>query len=106
MGCKLSGAGATTPESPVRSELHEAIEVLENNCANLDVPEAEISIEYGNSRLNNNGPMLPSSETNPAESSKTKDAEGIQLQNNPVSRNGNQVRRRRLILIRIATGII
>ena len=27
------GAGATTPVSPVRSELHEAIEVLENNCA-------------------------------------------------------------------------
>lgn len=54
--------------------------------ANLDVPEAEISIESGNSRLINNGPMLPSSETNPAESSETKDAEVIQLQNNPVSK--------------------
>ena len=30
--------------------------------------------------------MLLSSETNPAESSETKDAEGIQLQNNPASK--------------------
>ena len=45
----------------------------------LDVPEAEISIKSGNSRLINNGPMLPSSETNPVESNETKDAEGIQL---------------------------
>ena len=46
--------------------------------ANLDVPEADKSLESGNSRLINNGPMLPSSETNPVESSETKDAEVIQ----------------------------
>ena len=48
----------------------------------MDVPEAEKSLESSNSRLINNGPTLPSSETNPVESSETKDAEGIQLQNN------------------------
>ena len=54
--------------------------------ANLNVPEAEISLESSNSRLINNGPTLPLSETNPAESSETKDVEGFQLQNNPANK--------------------
>ena len=74
--------------------------------ANLDVPEAEKSLKTSNSRLLNNGPTLPLSETNPVESSEAKDAEGIQLQNNPRKRNRKQVRRRRLILTRIVTSII
>ena len=54
--------------------------------ANLDVPEAEKPIKFSNSRLINNGPTLSLSETNPVESSKAKDTEGIQSQNNPANK--------------------
>ena len=48
--------------------------------------EAEKLLESSNSRLINNEPTGPSSETNTVESSGAKDAEGIRSQNNPANK--------------------
>ena len=78
MGCKLSRTIAVkgTDDGGTKS----------SSEANLVVREAEQWLESSANKLTNTGKTLPLSETNPVESSETKDAEVIQLQNNPVSK--------------------
>ena len=76
----------TTPITPTPVKAIDDGKMKSSQEANLGMSEAGKLLESRNSRLINNEPTGPSSETNTVESSGAKDAEEIRSQNNPANK--------------------
>ena len=76
----------TTPITPTHIKGTDDGKMKASPEANMGMSEAEKLLESSNSRLINNEPTGPLSETNTVESSRDKDAEGIRSQNNPANK--------------------
>ena len=76
----------TTPITPTHVKGTDDGKMKSSPEANLGMSEAEKLLESSNSRLINNEPTGPSSETNTVESHGAKDAEGIRSLNNPANK--------------------